>query len=169
MNNPRIDPEFMRADGFLEISGVIGLIALLTFPLYYLPQLPEQIPGHYNSLGIPDSFSSRNTIWALPITGLVMYVGLTFLNRFPHIFNYPVKVTEENAPQLYSLSTRMIRILKNLLVIIFLYINYQTIKVALNQSSGLGEVFLPAVLIVILGYLSIMIFKMAKLKKRTKK
>ena len=152
-------------DYFLEITGVIGLFALFALALYHFPNLPGQIPGHYNASGQPDAYSSRNTIWALPLLGLVFYIGLTFLNRYPHVFNYPVKVTEENAQKLYSISTRMIRILKNLMVIIFFYINYQTIKVALNQSSGLGEVFLPIALIVVFGYLAVMIYKMAKSKK----
>lgn len=55
----------------------------------------------------------------LPILAVIMYVMLTVLPRFPHLLNYPIKVTEENRQALYSLTLRMARWANLLIGLIF--------------------------------------------------
>ena len=130
-------------DYLVEVLGGLGLIALIVLPIYYFGDLPEQIPKHYNASGQPDSFGSRGSIWVLPVIGIVIYTGLSILNRFPHVFNYPVRVTRDNAARLYTIATSTMRAIKVIIVWSFAFINFRTIEIALGMETGLGKIFLP--------------------------
>ncbi|NHB70251.1 hypothetical protein [Perlabentimonas gracilis] len=49
----------------------------------------------------------------------LLYIGIGQLLRYPHLLNYPVKITEQNALRQYTLSTRFLRYLKMIIVLIF--------------------------------------------------
>jgi hypothetical protein len=79
----------------------------------------------------------------LPLVATVLFIGLTILNKFPHIFNYPTEITEDNALRQYTNATRLIRYLKVIIVVIFGLIAFETIRHANGQTEGLGIWFLP--------------------------
>ena len=60
-------------------------------------ELPEIIPTHYNEAGEADSYGDKLNILALPIISTLLFIGLTILNKRPHLFNYPSEITKENA------------------------------------------------------------------------
>ncbi len=127
--------------------------------------LPGTIPTHYNGAGEADGFGGKSGILILPIIATLLFVALTILNKYPQIFNYPTKITEKNALWQYTNATRMIRYLKFIIVIIFGFIEFQTIRNAKGQTSGLGAWFLP----MIWGLIFFpMIFFLAKSFKKAK-
>ncbi len=140
---PKLKLKLTTSDRVLECMGWFFLTAswLLTFINY--DSLPEIIPIHFNGAGEADGFGDKWTILTLPLVATVMFVGLTFLNRFPHIFNYPTAITKENALIQYTNATRLIRFLKLIIVLIFGLIDMQTIRHAHGQTEGLGIWFLP--------------------------
>jgi len=103
-------------------------------------------------------------IWLLPCITVVMFTGLSIINYFPFTFNFPVNITEENAPRLYRHAMRSIRILNLLLVLLFFYLTWQTIALAGGKSSGLGFLFLPVSIFVIMIFCLYMVVRMYKLK-----
>ncbi len=159
---PQIQIKLTTADYFLEIICLIGLLALIVLPIYFFNDLPAQIPKHFNAAGRVDSYGDRKIIWLLPTVGLFLYLGLTFLAKAPFAFNYPVKVTDENAKRLYSLGARTIRILKVVAILSFAFVNYKTISIALNYSTEIGKFYLPVFITVILVLIVTMIYKMIK-------
>jgi len=156
LKRPKIQIELESIDRVIQAIGLIALVALIGLPLYYFHQLPDIIPSHYGSNGEPDGFSGKRIIWTLPIIGIILNVGLHCLNKYPHTFNYPQKVTEENAKRLYTTATKVIRFLNAQIAIVFAYITYSTIHAALGTKSGLGKSFLLIFVlsnVLILGYL----------------
>lgn len=149
-------------DKLIEFIAILGLILLIVLPVYYYNVLPVTIPRHYGANGQPDGYSGKDIIWTLPIIGIILYVGLTWLNKYPHIFNYPQKVTLENAERLYSAATRMTLSLKALLICTFAYISYSTIQTALGNQFGLGTWFLPGFVVLIIGVTAYSLFKTTK-------
>ncbi|MNN12054.1 hypothetical protein D3C81_1250330 [compost metagenome] len=83
----------------------------------------------------------------IPFITTVLYVAMTIINRFPHLFNYPVKITEENALQQYTSASRLIRYLKFIVVVIFGIIAFKSIPNVAATSEGVGTWFLPFVLL----------------------
>ncbi|MBP2032968.1 hypothetical protein J2Z42_001647 [Clostridium algifaecis] len=91
-----------------------------------------------------------------------MYIFLTTLSRFPRIYNYLKPITKENAEYQYKCARQLIIIIKAEFAIIFTYVGWNSIKVALEKVSGLGIWFLPIILVVIFGTLAIYIRKCLK-------
>jgi len=156
LNRPKIKAELEPIDRIIQSFGLIAMATLIAFPLYYFNQLPDIIPSHYGSNGEPDGFSGKAIIWTLPIIGILLYVGLHCLSYYPHIYNYPQKVTEQNAKRLYTIATKVIRFLNAQIALVFSYITYSTIHTALGNKGGLGKSFLLVFVIsnvLVLGYL----------------
>lgn len=55
----------------------------------------------------------------LCILSTLLFICIGQLLRYPHLLNYPVKITEQNALRQYTLSTRFLRYLKMIIVLIF--------------------------------------------------
>jgi len=140
---PRIKLELTQSDKTFELIGWLLICAVWTLTISNYKGLPDIIPTHYNASGIADGFGEKWMILTLPLVATVLFTGLTILNKFPHIFNYPNEVSTENALRQYTIATRLIRFLKLIIVVIFGLISYQTISHANGQTKGLGMWFLP--------------------------
>ncbi len=162
MDRPKIKIKYQTIDYIIELLGIIGLVCLIVLPIYFYYDLPDKIPKHFNIYGQPDSHGNKGIIWLLPSIGLFIYVGLAFLNKIPHLFNYPTTVTNENAEKLYKIATRTVRILKAITTITFAYLNFKIIKIGLSETTDLNILFLPIFVMSILGVVGVMIYKMIK-------
>jgi uncharacterized membrane protein len=142
-NRPKLKLNLTTTDKVIELVGWICLIGIwiLTLSNYY--SLPETIPIHYNGAGEADGFGKKWNILSLPIVSSILFVGLTILNKYPHVFNYPSTITQENALQQYTNATRLIRFLKLVVLIIFGLIVFKTIQNVNGNADGLGTWFLP--------------------------
>ena len=143
---PKIKLEHTKADKAFEIIGWILVISVWGFTVKNYADLPDTIPTHYNIAGEADGFNGKVTILTLPLLATALFVGLTFLNKFPHIFNYPTNITQHNALRQYTNATRMIRYLKLVIVVIFGLIAFKTIQNGNGEANGLGIWFLPLTL-----------------------
>ena len=150
-DRPKLDIQKEPIDIKIEVVGFIGLLVLIGLPLYFYAALPETIPKHYGPSGEPDAYGSKNYIWTLPVLGTLMYLGLSWLNKYPHTFNYAQKVTAENARRLYTTGARLTRTLNTLVTCGFAFITYATIQIALGHQAGLGSSFTPLFMITIFG------------------
>lgn len=126
-----------------------GLLFLLLYTFITYRSLPDVIPIHFNWKGEADRLASKATIWILPGILAIIFTGLSVLTKYPQIFNYPSKITSENAERQYTLATRLIRFLKLTLVIIFTFINIKTVSAAHNQGAGMGVWFAPVFILIL--------------------
>lgn len=143
---PRIQPVLSKADKIVEISGLILIIAIWCFTLFAYMRLPEIIPIHFNARGKADDVGHKGTFLILPVIVTILYWGLKKLNKYPHIFNYMVTITEENAAHQYTVSTRMIRYLMLTLLLVFSGIMVFIYLGAIGKADGMSQWFLPAAL-----------------------
>ena len=142
-NRPRIKLNLTFTDKLIEVSGWILLLGIWAFTLLSYSNLPETIAIHYNAVGEVNRFGEKSHLLILPIIGTILFVGMTILNKYPHIFNYPTIITEDNALDQYVNATQMIRILKLIIVFVFGLIIYSTISNGDCNSEGIGIWFLP--------------------------
>jgi uncharacterized membrane protein len=140
---PRLKLEFSTTDKLFEIGGWVLISVVWVLTLAYYPNLPDTIPTHYNGAGQADGFGGKATILTLPLIASILFIALTVLNRFPHVFNYPTSITQENAFKHYTNATRLLRYLKLIIVFIFGLITFKTINYANSEEDGLGVWFLP--------------------------
>ena len=118
--SPKIELQLNQTDKILEIIGWIAVFGIRVLTVANYLELPEIIPTHYNEAGEADGFGNKSNILALPIISTLLFIGLTILNKRPHVFNYPSEITKENALFQYTNATRMIRFLKIIVMIIML-------------------------------------------------
>jgi len=146
---PKLKIQLTPNDKVLELLGWGVLVALWGWTGTSYSSLPDTIPTHFNAAGEADGFGRKEFIVSLPVVASLLYIGLTVLNRFPHSFNFPTPITQDNALRQYTNATRMIRYLKLILVLVFAGISYQTIQQANGTGEGLGLWFLPLTLVLI--------------------
>lgn len=140
---PRIKIKLTPLDKALEIFGWLVILVMWGWAAAKFSSLPDIIPTHYNGAGEADGFGEKTAIFSLPLIASILFAGMTLLNRFPHIFNYPVDITEENALRQYVNATRLIRYTKIIFVVFFGIIELKTIQNAAGEADGLGMWFLP--------------------------
>lgn len=145
-SRPKLKIKNTPTDNFVEVIGWFALVAIWFVNITSYANLPQTIPTHYNAAGVADGFGSKSSIFGLPIIATLLFVMLTVLNKFPHIFNYLTPITTQNALEQYTNATKLIRFLKLAVVIIFFIIDYKTIQHANGNTVGLGSWFLPATL-----------------------
>jgi uncharacterized membrane protein len=162
---PKIKIELSSTDKLIEIIGWLTLITLWGLTVLNYSNLPDTIPIHYNSLGQADNYGNKATIFMLPVIGTILFVGISILNKYPHILNYPTNITTDNARQQYANATRMIRYLKFAIVLIFSLIVFKTLQTATGKSDGLGTWFLPLALGLTFIPMTFYLIKLFKTKK----
>lgn len=149
IERPKINLIPSTSDKIVEILGWLILLALWGLTFTHYSTLPGTIPTHFNAAGEADGFGTKVSIIALPVIATLLFIGLTVLNRYPHIFNYPTAITQDNALRQYTLATRMLRYLKLVLVLVFGGIEFMTIQNATGKAAGLGTWFLPLTLVLV--------------------
>ncbi|MEX0313756.1 MAG: DUF1648 domain-containing protein [Allomuricauda sp.] len=120
--HPKIEVKPTTRDKNLVKLGwiIVALNVLLVLVFYF--DLPETIPTHFNLKGEADGFGHKSTLWIIPIISTALYFGLGFFvtRMKPYNMNFPVKVTEKNAPELYALGIRMLAVMNLATVVAFL-------------------------------------------------
>ena len=162
---PRIKLQLNQTDKILEVVGWVSVFGIWALPLINYFDLPEIIPIHFNGAGKADRFGNKTHIFVLPIISTLLFIGLTTLNKHPHIFNYPSQITKENAVHQYTNATRMIRVLKLVIVVLFGLIVFRKIQIVNGHADGLGTWFLPLTMGMI--FIPMLYFLIKSLKKKT--
>ncbi|MEZ4793196.1 MAG: DUF1648 domain-containing protein [Gelidibacter sp.] len=145
-NRPKIKVPLEPIDIVAECLSASLLILLIIYTFLVYGDIPETIPTHFNFKGEADGFGSKYTMWLLPGIGVLMYVGFSILNRFPHLHNYMVNITEENALKNYRFSTRILRFVTVFVMLLFVYIQYTIVSHVNGKTVAFSTWFVPMVI-----------------------
>jgi uncharacterized membrane protein len=162
---PRLNIPFEPIDIFIELISVSMLLIMWIYAIYNYAELPDTIPTHFDGKGEIDDYGSKLTIWIVPGIATIMYVGLFILNKFPHFHNYMINITEENALKNYRFSTRILRTVNFLCVLLMVFITYKIIESAKGTDFTLGNWFLPVVVGVSIILPIVLLIYMKRLNK----
>lgn len=164
--HPKIDVEPTKLDKKLILAGWALVTLNFIFVLFAYTDVPDTIPTHFNFKGEVDGIGQKSTIWVIPILNLALYWGMTLLLKKikPHQMNYPVRVTEKNAAQLYAMSIQMLALLSIGIALTFFSISIETIGIAKKWfNSGLAFTMgMIGVLTILPFYFIYKMFKVSK-------
>lgn len=141
-SRPKIKLHLSPLDKGLELASKILLFLMWLLAVYTFIKMPDRIPTHFDALGQPDHFGNKWTSLIMPILATFIFLGITKLNNYPHLFNYMRKITEENAAEQYTLGTRILRFSKLAVLLIFIFIILYTYLTTLG-FTGIGILFIP--------------------------
>lgn len=127
----------------LLIGSIIYLVSVWS-------SLPAEVPAHYNATGEIDRWGSKWEMIILPIIASTMWISMSALEKYPHVYNYP-KLTKENVRDQYMNGRKMVNVLKNISTLLFTYLTWTNIQISLGHAESLGSLFLPIFLISIFG------------------
>lgn len=154
--NPKILVPTTPSDQVQETLGRLLLLLLWAYFVWKYPSLPDTLPTHFNLSGHPDGYSTKQTLVGLPIVCTLVFVLLTILTRYPHLFNYPTRITPDNALRQYTAATRMLRMLKLSVVAMFFIILLYIIQSPPQFSSWVMVVCLALVFAPFVYYLALL-------------
>ena len=159
-NRPDIQPGFTRIDTIMEVAAWLFIIALWLVVVFFYEGLPQIIPTHFNAAGEVNDTGDKMVLFFLPVIGSLMFIAITVLSRYPRIFNFPVDITPENALRQYTNAVRMLRYLKFVIALIFLWITVVVMLKAGGETSAMiGAWSLPVMMTLILLPLGYFVMK----------
>jgi uncharacterized membrane protein len=138
----------------LEAIGLAGLALMVWITgqaLYGPARLPDRIPTHFDAAGNPNGWGPAFSLLFLPLVAVVIYSLISVIARFPALFNYPVRVTEENRARLEALTIRMLVWLKVELVCLFAWIQWFIVRCARQAHGTLSPAVVVLFLIAVFG------------------
>ncbi|MFZ3591221.1 DUF1648 domain-containing protein [Bacillus sp. DJP31] len=162
-SRPILEIKKTPLEKILDILAILLFVWNLVYLLMEWSSLPGTIPIHYNALGIVDGYGDKSTVWILPVVGIILWIGLTTLERFPHVYNY-MHLTQENVERQYKNARLMINVTKNFVLALFVYLDLKMIQVAYGNETGLGASFLPITLTLTFGLTTFFIIQSFRLK-----
>ena len=157
-NRPKLNLKITPLEIFLNVITLATFVGTIVYLFSSWTIIPSEIPAHYNAVGEVDRWGGKGEILILPITALLMWVGMTVLEKFPHVYNY-MNLTKDNARAQYLNGRLLINVLKNEFVLLFSYITWKSIQIAIGENDSLGVWFLPVFLLIIFGSMGYFIVK----------
>lgn len=144
---PKIKIPRTKSEWIWDIIGFSVFLGIIIFLIVVWKRLPDEVPAHYNAAGEVDRWGSKWELTILPLTSFFTVMLLQGFELYPETHNYPKRFNETNAKQFYLNSRQMLNQLKNMILIVFSLILYESVAIALEWSDGFGFLFLPIVLI----------------------
>ncbi|WP_077617425.1 DUF1648 domain-containing protein [Bacillus sinesaloumensis] len=164
-NNPVLKLPTTSSERILAILSVLFILGSYTFILVNWSEIPDRVPTHFNIVGEADSWGGKASVFILPIVSTFLFKTLFILSKFPHVHNYPVKVTPENAEGIYKASRKML-ITMNFFMTFFLAIGtWEMINVA-QGKAGLGIWYMIGFFVSIFGTMGYYMYKMFRMRKK---
>lgn len=129
-----IDPNFDHVTterrpihkAFDAITIALFIVTIILLVLNWT-KLPDTVPIHFNIKGEADGWGSKYTLFFLPVLTVALFTFLTFLEGKPHIFNLPVKITEQNMHRQFAFARTIMNVMKNLCTILMSFIVLSTV------------------------------------------
>ncbi|MFC4307064.1 DUF1648 domain-containing protein [Cohnella boryungensis] len=163
-DKPKLNLPVTVHERLLNTLTFLTIACGIVYLLMQWSSLPDRIPIHFNGKGEADGWGSKWTLTALPLIGVVLCAGMALLSRYPHHYNYPVRITMENAARQYLLSRKMLAWVNLALAVTFVWIEWQTVDSANGGSASLGWAFVLFLMAVIFGIMGIYLVRASKLK-----
>ncbi len=139
----------------LDIAAIAGIVVSLILVISSWGSLPEKVPMHFDFSGKVTSYSSKNSLWILPLSSVFSYFLLKIVSRYPHTFNYPVTITTENAPTQYRLALGMMIWLRTEMIWLFALVQWQIILAAISPNYPVSPLWIILPMLVIFGTIAI--------------
>lgn len=143
-----------KSEQLLELLAVLGLIMSFVILVTYWkhPAMP-QVMTLSHGMQRPDRWGGQGiALWILA-SGVISYLLLTYMNRFPQAINFPVSPEIQAAlkPQFNQLAQLIFRITKCFMSWMCAWAVWNAEQVRLGLANGFGEGSLVLILIFLFG------------------
>lgn len=155
--------KYKKINKYLDIIGVVLVVALIVITFIYWRNAPDIVPIHFNFRGEIDAYGSKNTVFILLPIAIIIYIGLSILSKHPEVCNYCIEINDKNKEKQYSMASTFIKIMNVEILTLVLCIQI-SIDTSMNNGKSISIVFLPIALIILVGSMIVYIYKSVKFK-----
>ena len=148
-----------KFDIIIDIICLLCLIGLILYLAIAWPNIPDQIPGHYDARGEIDGMTGKSLLIFLAFMAWVMYILIFIAELFPKTWNTGVKVTRENMGRVYRTVKSMLGIIKLQMVLLFTYLTVNT-----SLAMPLPALFTPLTMILLFGSLAYFMIRLIRVR-----
>lgn len=158
---PKMEIPKTKAEWLMDMIGYIALAIMLIVLFMNWRELPNEVPAHFDGSGNVDRWGSKWELLILPGIGIVMHFFLMIFENFPETHNYPARINESNAEVFYRNSRQTLNYMRNIINILFAYIVYRSVTIALGDAATIGWPFF----VIMAALFGVLIWKMIKIMR----
>lgn len=157
--HPVIPIHLDRSTRILDAIAFVGLVISLAIAVSNWSSLPDTIPIHFGITGQADGWGNKLFFWVFPLLNLAIVIGFTVMRRYPQTFNYPVRITPQNAEVQYEIAINLLNWFKAEFAWLFVWLEWQIINVAKGSDSTLDSAISLIFICSILGTTGFSIYR----------
>lgn len=157
-----LDLPYTFSERVLEFFSLCGIFSIWGYLINHYGEIPEIIPRHFSFSGEPDAYGAKALLWLLPIIATFIYTALTYVAKIPHLYNYPVKITAENAAGKFIVARKTVNFIKFIIVGLFAFMSFNMVYIAMDNKSLMNIWFLPVFLT---GIFAPLVYYFIKIRK----
>lgn len=136
----------------LKTLSLVILVVMVIYSITNFANLPDEIPIHFNAKGEADGWGTKNILFFIPGVCGFLFLMMHFIgNLKPKTYNFPVKLTEDNARKQVELAREMMQALNVVIFGLMFYILWRMVDLATGGTGGLGVFFMVVFLVAIFG------------------
>lgn len=159
---PELDIEKLAVAKVFDVLVVALFAAALVYLIVQWNQLPDEIPAHFGGDGEVDRYGSRAELLLLPVIGLIMWVGMSVLEKYPHTYNY-INLRPDNKEIQYRYGILFMNVIKNLSTLLFVFLIWQMTDIAMARIDSLNMPIFITLLVLLFGSIGFYLYKVMKL------
>lgn len=167
-NRPHVELESSFGERLFLVMTVSIYIIWMGWLIIQWPSLPAELPAHFGIDGEITRWGSKWELLILPgISGLLGFF-MMWLRKKPEWHNYPVNITEENAPFYYRLSRHLLVFISFVMVTGFAWLSWDVVQIAKGESPFLEDWFMPLFLTAMFAPIGYFFYKMLRYQAKNK-
>ncbi|PID14680.1 hypothetical protein CSV63_11335 [Sporosarcina sp. P34] len=159
---PKLDIEKPAIAKAFDVLVIALFAAALVYLLLQWNQLPDRIPAHFGANGEVDRYGSKIELLLLSVIGIVMWVGLWIVEKYPYMFNY-MNLRPDNVEIQYRYGVLFMNVIKNLSTLVVVFLLWQSVDIALARIDSLNAPILITLLVLLFGAIGVYFYKVLKL------
>ena len=143
----------------MKLFNKITLIVLfftIVFTAIQFPNLPSEVPSHYNIMGEADAWANKWFIFFLPLVGLGLWLLLGQVEKFSEFINMPNYGKPLNEEQLQN-SIGLMYMIRNEILLFMSLLTLKEVFTAFGYQINLGVwefvIFIVVMTVTIVWYI----------------
>lgn len=164
LKRPKLKIPKTNGEWIWDVIGYLLYIGSIILLIFVWGDLPQKVPAHYNALGEVDRWGSKWELIILPMIAAFLALMMQVFEKYPEWHNYPKRFNESNAIKFYIHSRKLINQLKNMCLIMFALVLFESVSISLGWWSGSGIWLLPILLLGIFIPIGLGIYRQKQIK-----
>lgn len=151
----------------MNYIGIFAWAVSVVITIIYVPQLPNDVPSHYNFKGEADSWANKWFVFFIPTISIGLWLLMGQLEKYPQFLNMPGFKEESASLRQFANMSELAYVMRFEMVIFLSWMTIQSVVQTADGENNLGVggfIIFSVILIATLFYYGLKNRKLAQLK-----